>query len=435
MLKDNLEIILVTYNRKESLQKTLESIFEEISPIKDCDINILDNCSTDGTEELCREYAAKYNNLKHIRHHRNIGGNGNISRAVELASKKYLWVLCDDDTYDWRNFGEIERAIEDDYDLIYTTLGETGRINNIADAFYTGSFVPGFICKTDVLTYTMMENMLCNVANFFPHLCIVAKMFNDNKKIYFPYASTVFRGIENDNINVFCRGTQASDLSPLRQNMFWFLGYINSVQMIKDQKQKDFVIDNLRHTHKSLFDLFKSNIYLNKICYKNSFRNLVNIVLGLNTRQKLLFLKALLQVELESVFIEKYISRPTDKNSWGEYFEAVRQKTKIKQLLKKYKNKKVVLYGMGVSTEVLFEKYNLSDFNIVAIADRKFKKGDKISGYNGICMEDILEYNPDVIFICNYQPERIKKSLLEAGIQTKTEYLIKKSGKVRVLNF
>ncbi len=435
MLKENLEIILVTYNRKNALQKTLENIFEDISPIKDCEISILDNVSTDGTEELCKEYAIKYPNLKHIRHNRNIGGNGNISRAFELASKKYLWILCDDDTYDWRNFTEIEHAIENDYDLIYTTLGETGRINNIADAFYTGSFVPGFITKTDILTYTMMENMLCNIANFFPHLCVVAKMINDNKKIYFPEKSIVFRGIDNDNICIFHKGVEKSDLSPLRQNMFWFVGYINSIQMIKDPKQKDFIIDNLRHTQKSLFELFKSNIYLNKICYKNSLRNLANIILGLNSKQKLLFLKALLEIELESFWIKKYIPRPANKDSWAEYFEAVNQKSKIKKLLKKYKNKRIILYGMGISTEVLFEKYNISDFNIIAIADRKFKKGDKILNYEGICPEEISEYNPDAIFICNYQPERIKKSLSELGVKTKMEFFIKKSTDIKVLNF
>lgn len=435
MIKDILEIILVTYNRKNPLQSTLENVFCEQSPIKDCAITILDNCSDDGTSELCQEYAAKYPNLKHIRHNRNIGGNGNIARAFEIASQKYLWVLCDDDTYDWRNFGEIKTALKEDYDLIYTILGETGKIKNIADAFFSGSFVPGFICKTSFITAPVMDNMMFNISNMFPHLCIIAKMINDNAKIYYPDKSTVFRGIDNDEINVFCRGVQSDDLSPLRRNMFWLLGYMNAVQMIKKPNQKDFIVDNLRFTHKSLFELFKANIYLNKICYKNSARNLANIFLGLNTRQKILFFSALLQTQISSLWIKNIIHTPSTKNQWREYFDLVKQEMKNKTLSKKYKNKKVILYGMGTNTEVLFEKYDLSDLNIIAVADRKFKDGDTWRGLPAISMEDIPKHHPDVIFICNYQPQRIRKALKEAGINTKTEFLIKKSPEILILGF
>ena len=108
-LKNKLDIILITYNRKKFLTRTLEQIFSEKSPIKNLDITILNNVSTDGSTELINEYCQKFPNIKHVIHNHNIGGNANIARAFEIASKDYVWVLCDDDFYNWENWAEIER--------------------------------------------------------------------------------------------------------------------------------------------------------------------------------------------------------------------------------------------------------------------------------------------------------------------------------------
>ena len=54
---DSLEIILVTYNRKKFLKRTLEYILYDVnSPIRHLDIIILDNNSNDGTFELIKNY-------------------------------------------------------------------------------------------------------------------------------------------------------------------------------------------------------------------------------------------------------------------------------------------------------------------------------------------------------------------------------------------
>ena len=120
-MKEKLDVVLITYNRKEFLNKTFEQIFAENSPIKDFDITVLNNASTDGTTELVEEYCQKYSNLKHIINSKNIGGNPNIAKAlIEIPSKEYVWVLCDNDTYDWSCWKEIENGINQKYDAIFT---------------------------------------------------------------------------------------------------------------------------------------------------------------------------------------------------------------------------------------------------------------------------------------------------------------------------
>ena len=72
MLKDKLQIFIVTYNRKDFLENTFRQIFSDMSPIKDFDITVLNNNSDDGTDEVIEKYSKIFPNLVHIKHHINI---------------------------------------------------------------------------------------------------------------------------------------------------------------------------------------------------------------------------------------------------------------------------------------------------------------------------------------------------------------------------
>ena len=100
LLKEQLEILLPTYNRKKHLLRTLTQLTAPESPVRSCSLTVLDNASTDGSSELIEEFAAKIPTIKHIRHAKNIGGNANIARAFEMARAEYVWVLCADEADD-----------------------------------------------------------------------------------------------------------------------------------------------------------------------------------------------------------------------------------------------------------------------------------------------------------------------------------------------
>ena len=50
MLKNKLEIIIPTYNRQHLLANTLTQLLDDKSPIKDLNILVLDNNSSDNTQ-------------------------------------------------------------------------------------------------------------------------------------------------------------------------------------------------------------------------------------------------------------------------------------------------------------------------------------------------------------------------------------------------
>ena len=78
-----------------------------------------------------------------------------------------------------------------------------------------------------------------------------------------------------------------------------------------------------------------------------------------------------------------------------------------KQLLshsKKYKNKKVVLYGAGTFFNIIKKNYDLSLLNIIAVADLNFSGLDLDSektymGYKCVAPECIHILNPDIVLI------------------------------------
>lgn len=119
MLKDKLEVFLITYNRKKYLEHTLKMLYSRNSPVRDFQITILDNKSTDGSSELIDKYIKDFPHTRHVIHNRNIGGNANIARCYELAKKEYFWILCDDDEIDWDGWDGVEKAImEENADVV-----------------------------------------------------------------------------------------------------------------------------------------------------------------------------------------------------------------------------------------------------------------------------------------------------------------------------
>lgn len=69
----------------------------------------------------------------------------------------------------------------------------------------------------------------------------------------------------------------------------------------------------------------------------------------------------------------------------------------------KYKKKKSIIYGAGEFSKEIFETYDLSDWNIVAVADLKFKDLVHSEFYGRRCItpDEIKNFDFDVILVAN----------------------------------
>lgn len=83
------------FNGEKQLARALDSLLEQ--DYQNIEIILSDNASTDQTEAICREYAARYPRIHYIRQSENRGGGYNATVVFELSSGKYfMWAAHDD---------------------------------------------------------------------------------------------------------------------------------------------------------------------------------------------------------------------------------------------------------------------------------------------------------------------------------------------------
>lgn len=89
-----LSICIPTYNRGYILREVLDKYVNDSEFDDDVEIVISDNCSTDDTETVCREYASKYRNIRYFRNPKNIR-DANFYTVLDYGDGEYLKLLND----------------------------------------------------------------------------------------------------------------------------------------------------------------------------------------------------------------------------------------------------------------------------------------------------------------------------------------------------
>ena len=305
-LHTQLEILIPTYNRKPHITRTLTQLTAPESPVRECSITVLDNASEDGSSEVIADFAAKFSNIKHIRHPKNIGGNANITRAYELAKAPYVWVVCDDDSFSWEAWGEIQTALEtDNYDLLLTRKDDLKGTSNIALIFRQCTFVPAGIYRTSIITGGVLMNMYNNIPNMFPHLALISEILNKHGLIFLPQGEIM----DQCTFDVATSGdkyvTRGSDTySPaVTTHMFWTVGFLNSTQLVRDKKLRAYILDYLgRH---GFFGYIVGAFRKNYTDYGGYPLNEAFIRSGLDFKHRLQFDAACMFLKLTSLFRRK----------------------------------------------------------------------------------------------------------------------------------
>ena len=83
------------YNGERFIRDAIDSILSQT--FEDFELIISDNASTDRTEEICRESAAKDKRIQYYRNEKNLGAAKNYNRVFELSTGKYFkWAAHDD---------------------------------------------------------------------------------------------------------------------------------------------------------------------------------------------------------------------------------------------------------------------------------------------------------------------------------------------------
>ena len=118
------------YNGEKYLAATLDSLLAQ--SLKDFEIVISDNASTDRTPEICRSYQEKDRRIRYSRNDRNIGAALNFNRVVELADAPLFHGGACDDLYHRRFLERCVDALDRDPGLVLS-YGRTTMIDEEAE--------------------------------------------------------------------------------------------------------------------------------------------------------------------------------------------------------------------------------------------------------------------------------------------------------------
>ena len=117
-----LSVIMPVYNTEKYLQKSIESVIRQT--YKDIEVILVDDGSTDGSGEICNQYAEAYNNFKVI--HQENGGNVSARcRGAKEAMGEYVTFMDSDDWIAEDMYEELMKSAEEEKCDIVSQSGYT----------------------------------------------------------------------------------------------------------------------------------------------------------------------------------------------------------------------------------------------------------------------------------------------------------------------
>lgn len=170
MKKSAIDVVMVTYNQEKFIAKAIESVVLQ-KKWSDCKLIIGDDCSSDGTLRICKEYAKKFpNNIILLESNVNRGLVNNYIKCFNHCSSDYIAILEGDDYWtDDHKLNKQIKILEDhpEVGLIHTSY-ET--LNDVTDVLTS---VPPKIFEKLIEFNGYIYNDILN-QNF---ICAVTVMF------------------------------------------------------------------------------------------------------------------------------------------------------------------------------------------------------------------------------------------------------------------
>jgi glycosyltransferase involved in cell wall biosynthesis len=187
-----LSICITTLNRASFIGQTLDSILAQITD--EVEIVVVDGASTDGTENILRNYQRKYPQLRYFRMERNSGVDRDYDRSVTEARGKYCWFMSDDDVLVPDAIRVVLNAIRKEYSVVvvnaedwnadFTRQLGGGRLRDNIDRIYAPadndsffmdvahhlSFIPALVIRREIWLERERERYF---GSWFAHVGVV----------------------------------------------------------------------------------------------------------------------------------------------------------------------------------------------------------------------------------------------------------------------
>ena len=376
MKKNNpmLSIIVPMYNAQDTISECIDSILDQ--KFKEYELILVDDGSTDDTLKICKTYAEKDQRIIIVPLEKNMGLINARKTGVEIAKAEYIGFVDSDDWIERDMYSNLINIQEKfDCDLI-----SSGIYRDYIEEKYTSELVDNF-----------QEGMYSNIPRD-----IYGTMLYDDKNKTFGIFCTLVNKLYRKNIlqdvykNIDTRVFYGEDCLTL----FSYIMKISSLYILK----KSYYHYNIRNTSMcaSADERLNTNTYY---LYKGLEKEFIN-----KKEYKYILLRQLkkyiLGIELHKLYNISAFSLGTYKYSYENL-----------------KNKKVVIYGAGNSSESLYNYLTKEcKCDITGWVDKYPEGKDMKVMHEILAVNSILNIQYDYIVIAVLKKEladSIRKELIE----------------------
>ena len=177
-------IIIPVYNVKQYLDDCLQSILSQT--YRDYEIVLVDDGSSDGSSEICDQYAREYKNVK-VYHQINQGQSAARNFAVQKASGEYIWFVDADDIILTENaLQQLSLKLDEKPDVISFGWKETDSIEEFAESQERFNFDDTEQKKYTGQSYLKSSLNEEKLYQWYPWVYLYKRAYWQDKKFEFP---------------------------------------------------------------------------------------------------------------------------------------------------------------------------------------------------------------------------------------------------------
>jgi glycosyltransferase involved in cell wall biosynthesis len=142
--KPLVSIGMPVYNEERYIREALESLLSQ--SVKDFELIISDNASTDRTGEICLAYAAKDSRVRYYRMETNLGPIANFNRVIQLSNADYFFFASGHDLWHESFIARCLEILERDPSVVLCYpatrwIEPDGRLGDVMTGWWGTSFI------------------------------------------------------------------------------------------------------------------------------------------------------------------------------------------------------------------------------------------------------------------------------------------------------